>query len=72
MDAILEYLLEYNKTNNIEYTNRFIIPPGGLQNMLDDFNGYHLNRVEVTKDELEKISLSKNKTIEELYGLLED
>lgn len=76
MDPVLEYLLGYNKLHPIEYSSRFIIPVGGLQKMLDGFNGYHLNRIEVTKDELERITTDTKQeeveeTIEDLYALLD-
>lgn len=77
MDPILEYLLEFNRTNPIERSDRYIIPVGGLQKMLDDFKGYHLNRIEVTKDELTQPndkwgkSPLEDSTIEELYALID-
>jgi hypothetical protein len=46
LDPILEYLLEFNESHTIEYKGRFLIPLGGLQKMLDDFQGYHLAREE--------------------------
>ena len=76
MDAILKHLLEQNIVQEIEYSDRLLIPKGGLQKMLDNFNGYRLNKVEVTKDELaepnnkwEKSPLEES-TIEELYDLI--
>lgn len=44
IDPILEYLLEFNEKHSIEYTNRFLIPPGGLQTMLDSYKGFMFNR----------------------------
>lgn len=71
MDPILEYLLEFNKTNPIEYSSRYIIPPGGLAKMLEDFRGFYLNKVIVTKDELMPPA-QPNSEVEELYKLLDD
>jgi len=52
IDPILAYLLEFNKTYPIEYSDRLLIPVGGLAKMLEDFNQFSLNRVEVIKSEL--------------------
>lgn len=46
MDPILEYLLEFNQTHSIEYKGRHLIPPGGLQAMLDDYKKFRLTREE--------------------------
>ena len=43
IDPILEYLLEFNEKHSIEY-RRFLIPPGGLQAMLDSYKKFRLNR----------------------------
>lgn len=51
-DPILQYLLEFNQKHSIEYSDRYLIPVGGLAKMLEDFKGFHLNRVEVIKSEL--------------------
>lgn len=75
MDPILECLIERNKTLTIEYSDRLIIPVGGLQKMLDEFKGYHLNRVEVIKSELTRQEVKSTQksepTLEELYQLLD-
>jgi len=52
IDSILAYLLEFNQKNAIEYSDRLLIPVGGLAKMLENFKGFHLNRVEVIKSEL--------------------
>jgi len=52
MDAVLEYLLELNQKTAIEYSDRYLIPAGGLVKMLGEFKGFHLNKVVVTKSEL--------------------
>jgi hypothetical protein len=52
IDPILEYLLEFNQKNAIEYSDRYLIPVGGLAKMLEDFKGFHLNKVVVIKSEL--------------------
>jgi hypothetical protein len=75
MDPILEYLLEFNKTNSIEYSDRYIVPTGGLAQMLMDFKGFHLNREEVIKADIKPNANWRQSTIEtvdELYKLLED
>lgn len=45
IDPVLEYLLEFNEKHSIEY-RRFLIPPGGLQAMLDGYKKFKLNRKE--------------------------
>jgi hypothetical protein len=76
VDPILEYLLDFNEEHKIEYTSRYMIPVGGLQKMLDNFGQYHLNRIEVIKDELRQTepvvedTEEAEETIEELYELL--
>jgi hypothetical protein len=74
MDPILAYLLEFNQHNSIEYSDRYIIPAGGLAKMLNEFQQFRLNRVEVIKEELttppEPVSQSEE-TIEELYELID-
>lgn len=45
-DPILEYLLEFNKKHSIEYGKRYLIPPSGLQDMLNDYKKFKLNRRE--------------------------
>ena len=52
IDPILEYLLEFNQKNAIEYSDRYLIPVGGLAKMLGNFKEFHLNRVVVIKEEL--------------------
>lgn len=49
MDPILNYLLEFNETNSIEYKGRYLVPPGGLAKMLDEFQGFRLNTEVVVK-----------------------
>lgn len=73
MDPILNYLLEFNQKHSIEYKGRYLIPPGGLVKMLDDFQGYHLNKEVVIKSLIKdpEPDLSET-TIDELYSLLED
>lgn len=69
MDPMLEYLLEFNKTNSMEYKGRYLVPPGGLAEMLKNYKGFHLNREEVVKEE---ISLEPELTTQdELYALLD-
>lgn len=73
MDPILAYLLEFNQTNSIECSDRYLIPPGGLAKMLENFQGYRLNRVEVIKSELTPVTKSApehEETLEELYELI--
>ena len=69
IDPILGYLLEFNKTNSIEYSDRYLIPAGGLAKMLEDFEGFHLNRVEVIKSELSQPSASND--IDKLLEMVE-
>lgn len=72
MDPILQYLLDLNKTFDIEYTERLVIPLGGLQAMLDNFDKFKLNRVEVTKDELVTQAVqTQESTLDELYDLID-
>jgi len=52
IDPILAYLLEFNQTYPIEYSDRLLIPVGGLAKMLENFGEFSLNRVEVIKSEL--------------------
>lgn len=52
IDPILAYLLEFNQKHAIEYSDRYLIPVGGLTKMLEDFKGFHLNKVVVIKEEL--------------------
>lgn len=67
-DPILEYLLDKNKTDPIQYKGRKLIPPGGLQEMLGSFKRFHLSR-EVPR----VIEIEKPKTAEEeLYDFLDD
>lgn len=74
MDPILEYLLEFNTTNPIEYKGRYLIPVGGLAKMLNDFKGFHLNTEVVVKPEIgatptQELNFTQA-TEEELYNLL--
>ena len=72
MDPILGYLLDFNKTRQIEYSKRLVIPAGGLQHMLDNFEYYKLNRVEVIKDEIITVEEpAEDNTLEELYNLID-
>lgn len=77
MDPILEYLLELNSTTALEYSDRYLIPVGGLAKMLENFSEYHLNRVEVAKEEIKpnenwaKSTIEDADSIEELYALLD-
>jgi len=74
MDPILAYLLEFNQHNSIEYSDRYLIPAGGLSKMLGEFQQFRLNRIEVIKEELTArpapVSQTKE-TIEELYALID-
>lgn len=63
IDPILAYLLEFNKTNSIKYYDRYIIPAGGLQEMLKDYKSFHLDK--------EEESIEQESTEEELYKLLD-
>lgn len=66
IDPILEYLLDKNKTDPIQYQGRKLIPPGGLQEMLGNFKRFHLSR------EVPTVTIEKPKTTkEELYDLLD-
>ncbi len=49
-DPILQYLLEFNAKHPIEYKERFLIAPGGLQQMLDEYQHFRLNRQEPLPD----------------------
>lgn len=60
MDPIFKYLLEFNETHSIEYSDRYLIPAGGLAKMLDDFKGFHLNKVEVIKSEISFLEPEKD------------
>lgn len=71
MDPILEYLLEFNQTHSIEYSDRYIVPTGGLAQMLKDFKGFHLNRQEVVKADINPEPVKAQTTEEELYALLD-
>lgn len=71
MDPILEYLLEFNKTLPIEYRGRYLIPPGGLAKMLDNFKEFRLNRVEEPKELIPATREPKDTTLDELYDLLD-
>jgi hypothetical protein len=72
MDPILKYLIEFNQNNPIEYSDQYILPAGGLQEMLDGYKGFHLNKVTVTKSEVIPPPQPKAKqTIEDLYKLLD-
>lgn len=42
IDPMLNYLLEKNKFNSIEYKGRHVIRPGGLQKMLDNYKEFGL------------------------------
>lgn len=61
LDPILAYLLEFNETNPIKYKGRYLIPPGGLKEMLKNYKKFHLSQEE------EKYKLT---TTEELYALI--
>jgi hypothetical protein len=76
VDPILEYLLEFNKTNSLEYKGRYLVPPGGLAKMLDEFQGFRLNREEVIKPRTDlpvapEQDAETESTLEELYKELE-
>ena len=71
IDPVLEYLLEFNKDTPIEYSDRYLIPVGGLAKMLGDFKGFHLNRVEVIKSELSLApEPSTSNDIDKLLGMI--
>lgn len=46
IDPILAYLLEFNATMPLHYKGRYLIPTAGLQEMLDSFQRFHLDREE--------------------------
>ena len=69
IDSILAYLLEFNQKNAIEYSDRLLIPVGGLAKMLEDFKGFHLNKIVVVKDEL--LPPPEKEDINTLIGMLE-
>jgi hypothetical protein len=46
IDPILAYLLEFNKTNPIHYKERYLVPINGLQEMLNSFQRFHIDRKE--------------------------
>lgn len=46
IDPVLAYLLEFNKDTPIHYKGRRLIPANGLQEMLDNFKRFHLDREE--------------------------
>jgi len=72
-NPVLEYLLEFNKDTAIEYSDRFVIPAGGLAKMLENFEGFHLNRVEVVKSELSPAEEQTTKDdITKLLEMLDD
>jgi hypothetical protein len=75
MDPVLLYLIEFNETNSIEYKGRYLIPPGGLLQMLGDYKKFRLNREEVIKPEIplkpvEEVDTTEQ-TLEELYAVLD-
>lgn len=73
MDPILQYLIEFNEKHSIEYKGRFLIPVGGLAQMLDKFQGYHLNKEIVIKELIKEPEPDPGEaTIDELYNLLEE
>lgn len=43
-DPILAYLLEFNETNPIKYKGRYIIPIGGLKEMLSNYKKFGLKK----------------------------
>jgi hypothetical protein len=59
MDPILEYLLEFNVKHSIEYSDRYLIPVGGLKEMLADYKKFRLNRVEPLPDREPKDDLDE-------------
>ena len=65
-DPILAYLLDFNKTTPIQYRDRHLIPPGGLQEMLTGYKKFHLSRE--GEEEPKQKTLSAE---EELYKLLD-
>lgn len=70
IDSVLEYLLEFNKDIPIEYTGRYLIPAGGLQQMLDNFKGFHLNKVEVVKSELSVVQEEHKNDLDQLMEMI--
>jgi len=74
MDPILEYLLELNETTPLEYKGRYLIPAGGLADMLGNYKKFHLNREEVVKPEIGKTPVQESSfeeaTEQELYDLI--
>lgn len=73
MDPILQYLIEFNQENSIEYNGRYLVPPGGLEEMLKNFQGFRLNREEIVKPLIEDPEPDPSEaTVDELYKLLED
>lgn len=78
MDPILAHLLDFNKTESIEYKGRYLIPPKGLQEMLDNFKRFHLNVKEEVQPEISLEPESEpepepepDNTLEELYKALD-
>lgn len=65
IDPILQYLLDFNKENPIEYYDRFLIPTGGLSEMLKQYNKFAL------KPELLQPEPKEVDDIQELYDLLD-
>lgn len=66
IDPILEYLLDLNKTDPIKYKGRKLIPPGGLQEMLNNYKKFHLAREEPIQE------IKRTPTVEEeLYDLID-
>lgn len=49
IDPILAYLLEFNEKLPIHYKGRFLIPANGLQEMLNSFQRFHLDREEYSE-----------------------
>lgn len=67
IDPILEYLIKFNEKNQIRYRGHRMIPAGGLKEMLQSYQKFHIDR----EARLETVPTPAPHTIEELYAILD-